>query len=377
MTDDPLPEADRAPGAPHPRMTTALIGQSAAEASFLDAWTGGRMHHAWMITGPRGIGKATLAWRIARFLLATPAPDDGGLFGEALPKPLTLDIPQDHPVARRMLAGAEPGLFLLRRTYDEKAQRFAADIKVDDARRLKSFFSLSAADGGHRVVIVDAADEMNANAANALLKLLEEPPAQSTILLISHQPSRLLPTIRSRCRALRCAPLAPQDLTTALTAAGIEPPENPIGMAQLAGGSVGEALRLITLDGLKVYADLIRLIGNTPGLDRSAAIAMADRVAGRGKEDLFAQLLGLIDIFLARAARLGATGAAPPEAAPGEAALLARLSPTPAAARVWADLQQSLGAKARHGRAVNLDPSSLILDMVLRIDETAGKLRSV
>lgn len=378
MTEvEAAPEADRAPGAPHPRATTRLIGQAAAEAEFLEAWNDERLHHAWLITGPRGIGKATLAWRLARFLLATPPKDDGGLFGEAAPAPTTLDIPDDHPVARRMLANAEPRLFLLRRAYDEKTQRFAGEIKVDDARKLKSFFSLSAADGGHRVVIVDAADEMNTSAANALLKLLEEPPAQATLLLISHQPSGLLPTIRSRCRALRCAPLAPADLTGALEAAGIDAPQDPMAMAQLAGGSVGQALRLITLDGLKTYADLVALIAGAPGIDRSAAIAMADRVAGRGKEENLAQLIGLIDIFLARAARLGATGAAPPEAAPGEAVLLARLSPTPAAARIWADLQQTLSARARHALAVNLDPSALILDMVLRIDETAGKVRSL
>ncbi len=377
MTEDTTPEADRAPGAPHPRQTQTLLGQEEAEAAFLDAWNGGRMHHAWLISGPRGIGKATLAWRLARFLLAQPEEAGGGLFGEAPGAAETLDVAPDHPVARRMLANSEPRLFLLRRAYDEKTQKFAADIRVDDARRLKSFFSLSAADGGQRAVIVDAADEMNVSAANALLKVLEEPPANTTLFLISHQPSRLLPTIRSRCRALRCRPLSPGDMATALAAAGVEPPANPTAIAQLAGGSVGGALRLITLEGLTLYGDLIGLLSKAPGIDRTAAIALAERAAGRGKEETYAQLVDLLDLFLARAARLGATGSAPPEAAPGEAALLARLSPTPAMACVWAELQQNLGARARQGRAVNLDPSALILDMVLRIDETAGKLVSV
>lgn len=377
MTEDEIAESDRAPGAPHPRKTATLVGQDAAEAAFIDAWTGGRMHHAWLISGARGIGKATLAWRIARFLLATQKETDTGLFGDAPAAPTTLDIDPDHLVAKRMLANSEPRLFLLRRAYEEKTNKFAADIRVDDARRLKSFFSLSAADGGHRVVIVDAADEMNTSAANALLKVLEEPPAQTTLLLISHQPSRLLPTIRSRCRTLRCMPLSPDHITTALAAAGVESPENPMAIAQLASGSVGEALRLITLDGLATYAQLVKLLSRAPGIDRPAAIALAERVSGRGKEDVYAQFLDLFDLFLTRAARLGATGNAPPEAAPGEAALLARLSPTPQAACIWAELQQFLGARARHGKAVNLDPSALILDMVLRIDETARKLVSV
>ena len=206
MSDEPHPEPDRVEGAPHPRATPRLIGQESAEADFLAAFSADRLHHGWLITGPQGLGKATLAWRIARFLLATPEAADDGLFG-APPPPESLDIPVDHPVARRVLALSDPGLKLVRRGWDEKAKRLKTVITVDEIRDLKQFFALSSADGGRRVVIVDSADEMNPNAANALLKLLEEPPARTTLLLISHQPSRLLPTIRSRCRELRLAPL--------------------------------------------------------------------------------------------------------------------------------------------------------------------------
>jgi len=191
-------EADRAPGAPHPRETAVLIGQEAAEREFLEARGAGRLHHAWLISGPRGVGKATLAWRIARFLLTTPVTADGR--PDASAPPASLDSDWNAPVARRVLALSEPRLFLLRRPWDAKAERLRQEITVDEVRKLRSFFGLSVADGGRRVVIVDAADEMNVNAANALLKLLEEPPANTVILLVSHQPSRLLPTIRSRCR---------------------------------------------------------------------------------------------------------------------------------------------------------------------------------
>jgi DNA polymerase III subunit delta' len=191
MTDD-IPEPDRTLGAPHPRATARLIGQDAAETTFLTAFNTGRLHHAWLITGPRGVGKATLAWRIAKFLLATPD-DDGGMF--APPPPITLDLP-DSPILHRINALSESRLFLLRRPYDEKTARLRAEITVDEVRKMKSYFTLSAADGGRRVAIIDAVDDMNTAAANALLKLLEEPPAKVTLLLIAHQPARLLPTIR-------------------------------------------------------------------------------------------------------------------------------------------------------------------------------------
>ena len=214
---DALPEPDRIDGAPHPRETARLIGHGAAEAAFLSAFRQGRLHHGWLISGPKGVGKATLAWRMARFLLATPE-DDGGMFAPAPPE--TLDIAEDHPVARRMRAMAEPRLVLLRRGPNDKGTALSQVISVDEVRKVKSFFTLSAADGGRRVAIVDAADEMNTSAANALLKLLEEPPTGATLLLIAHQPNRLLPTIRSRCRTLRLQPLGPADLSQALTLAG-------------------------------------------------------------------------------------------------------------------------------------------------------------
>ncbi|NNK68300.1 MAG: DNA polymerase III subunit delta' [Rhodobacteraceae bacterium] len=374
MSDAAPPEADRLEDAPHPRDTRALIGQAAAEAAFLDAYAGGRLHHAWLITGPRGVGKATLAWRIARFLL-TEAPVEAGLFG--VPEaPGTLDIDPEHPVARRIGAGSESRLFLLRRTWNPKTKRLPATIGVDEARGLKNFFAMSAADGGRRVVIVDAADELTVNAANALLKLLEEPPDRCTILLISHQPARLLPTIRSRCRELRCATLAPDDLARALEQAGIEGPQDAAALGELAAGSVGAAIGLASEDGPGLYASLIKLAGSMPRVDRTAVLKLADSAGARGREARRDLTLRLIDLFLARLARSGSGAAPAQEAAPGEAAELARLSPDPQAARDWAALQQELSGRATHALAVNLDPASLILDMILRINETAANILS-
>lgn len=364
MSEVIAPEADRIEGAQHPRDTRILIGQEAAEAAFLEAVAAQRLHHGWLITGPRGVGKATLAWRIARFLLS---PADTGLFGG----PASLDTPEDDTLARRIRALSEPRLLLLRRPYDEKAGRFRAEIPVDEVRRLRGFFGLSATDGGRRVVIVDSVDDLNTSAANALLKVLEEPPEGAVLLLVSHRPSGLLPTIRSRCRELRCRSLSPEDLTRALEGAGAPP---TMALAALAGGSVGEAVRLGAGGGVELYGRIMDLMARAPGIDRQAALALADTGAGRGNEATLDTLVALFDLFLARLARTGVVGPPAPEAASGEAALMARLSPGPAAARRWAELQQTLGARVRQGRAVNLDPATLLLDMVLTLDETAASV---
>ncbi|GAB4272697.1 MAG: DNA polymerase III subunit delta' [Pararhodobacter sp.] len=359
-----VPEADRVEGAPHPRDTRRLFGQEQAEARFLDAHAQGRLHHGWLITGPRGIGKATLAWRIARFLLAEEP--GSGLFGP----PETLDVDPAHPVARRIAAGAEPGLLPIRRAVDEKTGKLKTVITVDEVRRLRDFFGMSSAEGGRRIVIVDAADEMNPNAANALLKLLEEPPAGAMLLLVAHQPSRLLPTIRSRCRELRLSPLGPEAMAAALEQA-VGEPRDGAALAELSGGSVGEALRILSGGGVELYVEILTLIGEIPRISRPALRKLCDSLSARAAEDRFDLLVRLFDLALARLARTGATGTPPPEAAPGEAQILQRLAPDARAARLWAGQASDLGARARAARAVNLDPGALVLDMFLRLEGAA------
>ena len=365
---DETPEPDRLPGAPHPRETPCLFGQDAAMAEFLAAYTAGRLHSGWLLSGPRGVGKATLAWKIATFLLAE-APAEAGLFG-APPPPQTLDIPPDHPDARLIRSGAHPRLFIVRRPLDERTGKLRSEITAEAVRKLKGFFHLSAADGGRRAVIVDAADEMNPTAANALLKELEESPSRTTLLLISHQPARLLPTIRSRCRDLRLAPLGPADLSEALIQAGVEGAGAP-ALSVLAAGSVGEAIRLHRMDGLALYAGIVALFESLPNADRPRAIALAEGCAGPRNAERFALTLDLLDLFLTRTARAGLLGPPADQGTPGEALLLSRLAPHDRAARAWATLAQSLSDRSRHGQAVNLDPASLILDMVFKIEATA------
>ena len=193
--------------APPPRANPDLLGREAAESDLRRLFEADRLPHALLLSGPRGIGKATLAFRLARFVLAQgaaangapPALFDGGEAGLAV-------APESGPF-RRVAAGGHADLLTVERAYDPRRRRLRADILVDDTREIAGFLRLTPAEGGWRVVVVDGADEMNRNAANALLKILEEPPQRALLLLVAHSPGRLLPTIRSRCRRFAMAPL--------------------------------------------------------------------------------------------------------------------------------------------------------------------------
>lgn len=362
-----LPPPDAIEGAPHPRETQQLLGQQNAEADFLASFNADRLHSGWLITGPRGTGKATLAYRIAHFLLATPPAD--GLFG-APPPATSLDIPEG-PDLHQILAGAHPRLCVVTRGPNSTGSALSDVISIDRVRAIKDFFHMSAADGGRRVVIVDDMDALNRSAANALLKELEEPPANTTLLLVAHQPSRLLPTIRSRCRVLRVAPLGAADLSAALDQAGFDGASD--GLARLSNGSVGDAIRLMQFDGIALYAQLVELLATAPRLDRARANALADSLTGRANDARFQLAMDLLDRLLARLARAGLIGPGP-EITTGEAQLLARLSPHDVAARAWAEQAAAVQDRLRHGRAVNIDSSALMLDALLAIDETARRI---
>ena len=374
MAEAELIETDRIPGAPHPRETARLIGQGRAEAAFLSAWREGRLHHAWLLRGPEGIGKATLAYRIARAIIAEGPGASSGLFGDA-PVPETLDIPASCPVAARIHAGAEPGLKVLRLGVNDRTGKPRTQILVEDVRGVKSFLQLSAAEGGWRVVIVDPADAMNRSAANALLKMLEEPPARVLILLVSHAPGGLLPTIRSRCRTLDLAPLSAGDLQTALAHAEVVVPAGQgEALGALSAGSVGRAVRLIAGEGLSLYARLVALMGDGR-IDRASMIALADFVTGKAGAETYPLVVDLTQTLLARLARAAAMGEAPAMMAPGEPELIARLAQTPWQAQLWAEAAARAGERFRHAGAVNLDPGQTIIDTCLDLDTMLGQAR--
>ena len=196
--EEPAVETDRIAGQRHPRETFRLVGQDAALGRASRAIRSGRPPQAWLIGGPPGIGKATLAYRIARYLLRMARP----------PKARKISsVAENDPVSAQVKSGAHPGLLVLKRGANPETGKLMTILSVDEIRKLGNFFGLTSGAGGWRVAIVDTADDMNDNAANALLKLLEEPPPRAMLLLLAHAPARLLPTIRSRCQRLELRPL--------------------------------------------------------------------------------------------------------------------------------------------------------------------------
>ena len=366
------PEPDRVPGPPHPRETKRLFGQAAAEQGFLAAWAEGRLHHAWLLRGPRGIGKATLAYRIARALIADgPGPEQTGV-------PTTLDAPGGCPVAARIRARSEPCLAVLRRSVNEKTGRLRSQITVDEVRAVRRFLALTAADGGWRAVIVDPADELNRSAANALLGVLEEPPARTALLLVAHSPAALVATIRSRCRTLDLRPLGAEALAAAMAQAEAPVTQADSGpLALIASGSVGEALRLSAGGGVELYGRLIALLDGGKGVERSGMMALADQVTGRGAEALYELVARLTLTLIGRLARQAATGSNQAEAGPGEAELMAAVASNRAQAALWAEASARVSASTSHARAVNLDPGQTIIDTLLDLDATLTQARGV
>ena len=260
-----------------PRETTVLHGQAEAERALLEAYRGRRFHHAWLIAGPAGIGKATLAYRMARFVLAHPDP-----LTPAVQRATSLQVDADHPVARRIAAQAHGDLLVLERTINEKTNKLRQDIQVDDVRRTVTFFGSTAGEGGWRVAIVDAVDELNREGANALLKVLEEPPRRAVLLLVSHSAARVLPTIRSRCRLLALRPLLATEVARAAATAIGEDAEaaNIKAAAAVADGSVRRALALLDGEALDLRSRITALLEQLPAVDPRALHALGDRLYG-------------------------------------------------------------------------------------------------
>ena len=262
---------------PLPRSTAVLYGHGEAERALLDAYRGGRLPHAWLISGAAGIGKATLAYRMARFVLAHPEPRTN-----AVATVRSLAVDPEHPVARRIAAQAQGDLLVLERTVNEKTGKLRQDIQVDDVRRTVSFFGSTAGEGGWRVAIVDAVDELNREGANALLKIVEEPPRRALLLLVSHAAGRVLPTIRSRCRQLNLRPLSVADVAAAAAnAAGRAADDREVvAAAAVAEGSVRRALAYLDGDALELRNEIMALLDRLPALDPRALHALGDRLYG-------------------------------------------------------------------------------------------------
>jgi DNA polymerase III subunit delta' len=322
-----------------PRETVSLYGHREAEAVLLDAYRGGQCPHAWLIGGPHGIGKATLAFRFARYLLAHPIPSAPAVQGAA-----SLDVDASHPAARHVAAGTHGGLLVLERTLNDRGV-MRTEISVENVRETVSFFGSTSADGGWRVCIVDTVDELNASSANALLKVLEEPPARSLFLLVSHAPARVIPTIQSRCRKLNLRALEAADVIRAVAdATGADPDDRALKeAASRADGSVARALLLLGGETLGLQHKTEALLKALPQLDPKALHGLGDAMTGSDRAVLLA-FTDTLERWMAAQLRAGPKADLP---------RLARLS------EVW----EKIGRAVRETQEFNLERKPLVFSV--------------
>ena len=361
------PEGD----APPPRHNPDLLGHESTESTLLAAYNSGRLPHAWLIAGPQGVGKATLAFRFARFLFAQgeSGVGGGGLFGpEAAPKPQSLAVSPEHPAFRLVAGGGHPDLLVVERGYDFKRKKFRSEIVVDDTRAIGGFLHLTASQGGYRVVIVDTADDMNRNSANALLKVLEEPPKQAVLLLLSESPGRLLPTIRSRCRLIHVNKLPHQAVLAAISRYAPEvSAADAAALTALAEGSIGRALALAAGGGIEIQRGLYRLLGEIPAMDGESLHVFAEQLT-RGEGDGFRILSELLPNAVAAMVRLTLGR---PDSTPGaERATLARLAARAPLAQ-WVEVWRKICHLFAAAERIELDRKQTVLSAFWAVEEAA------
>jgi len=340
-----IEEADRLEGVPHPREIFQLTGHAEAETAVLSGWQARRLPHALLIGGPEGIGKATLAYRIARFLLANTEPGAKALE--------SLAVDPEHPVARQVMAMSHPDLLVLRRVSPEEGKKAPSEIPADMVRKTVSFFGSTAARGGYRICIVDSAEELNRFGANSLLKILEEPPPNSLLIIVSHSPGRLLPTIRSRCRRILLRPLDHAEVIEAVQNVAdriADLPRDQIGQAARASaGSVRRAIQLLLAEGLEVRSLTIEMLNKLPQVDGASLSTLSDKVQRERGLEVFSET---VEDWLALAAT---------DTAGGEAARLARYAET------WEKVRRA----AVEAEAFNLDRRPLVFQVFSMLAEAA------
>ncbi len=356
----------------HPRAASQLIGHSAAEQALLAAHESGRLHHGWLIAGPRGIGKASLAYRFARYLLNDAQPKAAaGLFADDAAES-GLEVDSESHVFRQVAAGSHPDLLAIERGFDPRRKRWREEIVVGDVREMGGFLSLTPAMGGWRVVIVDAADEMNRNAANAILKLLEEPPSRAIVLLVSHHPGRLLPTIRSRCRQLLLQPLSDQQVSDLLATArpDIDGSEHA-ALVTLGNGSIGQAITLADAGGIAVYQQMIDVLADAPRFDTRRLYKLADdwsRSPRDGNGGVFDMATAMLLDWLEQVIRAAAGGPPLRPIIDQEADIAARLLGRHNVVE-WLNRYAAIDGLFRRGKAVNLDKRQMILSAFFKLTE--------
>ncbi len=355
MARTPKPETERPPhdaleGVALPRETTTLIGHRDAEDALLQAYRSGRMHHGWILSGERGTGKATLAFRLARFVFAHPDPS-----AREVADATDLSVPADHRDAHWLAIGAHPNLLHLQRDWDDRNNRYRAALSVDSVRRITPFLGTTAGEGGWRVVIVDPADDMTLSAANAILKNLEEPPRQTLFLLVTKSRGALLPTILSRCRTLHLKPLSADETQKVAHAAAPDMAETDDAelAAALAGGSVRRFIELQRQDGVALYRLMRQAVEDG---SKEAQLALSARASTAAMTE---QLMDLFKGYLSRRVR-------------AEAEPTGQQQPPSVALVRWAELWEKATLSGREVETYNLDRRQFVLDL---LETSAAALR--
>jgi DNA polymerase III subunit delta' len=278
-----------------PHNNPLLIGHEESEKIFLDAFISGKLHHAWILHGIEGIGKATLAYKIARFLISGIG-EGGGMLNET---PTSIDLSDIHETFRVNSSQACPDLLVVEREFDEKKGKYKKEITVDNIRKINEFMHKTSSDGNYRVIIVDGADKMNRNSQNAILKVLEEPPAKTIILLTANNIGAFLPTIKSRCRSLKLNPLSSENISELLTRfCPTITDEEKQKIALLSEGSIGEAMQIHTSDGLQVYEDLLALLSKN--LDTKQLHKFCEEYGNSKNDDKYQLLTKMLESFLSK-----------------------------------------------------------------------------
>ena len=354
MAEELNPELDRYGTSRHPRETQQLFGHDREEAQFMAAYRSGRMPHAWLLAGPEGIGKASFAYRAARFLLAHSDPAS-----KQVQTATSLDTDPDAPHSRRISAQSHGDLYVLKREIEAGKKTIPTEIKVDQVRKAIQFFSSTSGEGGWRIAIIDAMDDLNRSGSNALLKLIEEPPPRSLFLMITSAPGRLLPTIRSRCRVLNFRPLSEADIVAAL----LDQPqavdsETAARAARYAGGSVRDALKLMDPTTLGVIDHVEAMLQRLPKIDRGELLTMVDGLTGRDKSAQYETVIDTVNLWLSTECQRRA----------GEGAR--RLAPL---AEVWEKSARAASEADRY----NLDRRPFLLTLFADLAEAVRQSHSV
>jgi DNA polymerase-3 subunit delta' len=352
-----------------PRTNPDFLGHEEIEQSLLRDYLSGRLPHAIVLAGPPGIGKATLAFRLARFLFSQgDGQQGGGLFGDIAP-PTSLHVAPENPVFRRVASAGHADLVTVEREFDEKKGRLKTEISVEAVRRIHPFLRMTAAEGGWRAVIVDSAEYLNTSSQNALLKILEEPPQKTVLILTTSQPGSFLPTIRSRCRMIHMEPLPEKTISTLLDkmAPGLALDEKS-ALSRLAQGSIGKALQFYQDDGVALYRQLLAVASTVPQLDMEEVHKLAEKLGKWGAEQSYTTATEIITGWCERQARATARGQAPMDVIPGDAAVFQKISaayPPGHFLRAWEKISQLV----LQTEIYNLDKKQAILGAFLALQK--------